>query len=115
MMIQKHTHKLKQHRYSTGKKIYFCVLDCDFKIDPALVIGKKSICNKCGKEFIINGYSARLDRPHCENCHKVKKVKAIKQENNIDYKTINETETLAERLAKAVNEVPVFRDEEEEI
>lgn len=71
-MIQKHTHKLRKIKYKSGNSTFFCVLDCSFKISPALALGKKTICNRCGEEFILNEYSIRLTKPHCVRCHKSK-------------------------------------------
>ena len=71
-MADKHIHKLKRHTYKSGNQIYFCILDCNYKISPALAIGKKSICNRCGLEFVMTEYTVRLAKPHCEGCHKPK-------------------------------------------
>ena len=82
--VVNHVHKLKKHKYKSGNITYFCTLpDCNYKVAPALAIGKRSICNRCGNEFILNEYSIRLVRPHCEECHKSKdgkkEIKQIKQ------------------------------------
>lgn len=72
----KHIHKLKRHRYAKTKtEVYFCTLpDCQHKIECALAVGKVSICNLCGKEFVMNEYTVKLARPHCEPCSKRKVV-----------------------------------------
>jgi len=70
-----HVHKLKRHTYETGNKIFFCALpDCKFKIKLGLALGKRSICWRCGEPFIMNEYSIRLAKPHCEDCHKSKNI-----------------------------------------
>lgn len=70
---QIHVHKLKRHKYPTGNAVYFCILpDCHFKIEVALALGKRTLCNTCGEEFIINEYTLKLARPHCDGCGKVK-------------------------------------------
>ena len=72
-MTQKHTHKLKRHRYKTGNTVYFCTLpDCHWKLECHLCLGKKAICNLCGEEFIMTEYTIKLARPHCDNCSKIK-------------------------------------------
>ena len=71
-MKEKHIHKLRRHKYKTGNIIYFCVLDCSFKVAPALAIGKTTICWICGQPFSMNEYTIRLAKPHCTNCHKPK-------------------------------------------
>ncbi len=70
-----HTHKLKKINYKSGNSVFFCVLDCGFKISVPLSLGKKSICWRCGEEFIMNEYSLRLTKPHCSSCHKSKSNK----------------------------------------
>lgn len=68
-----HIHKLRRHRYKTGSSIYFCTLpDCNYKVSTELVLGKTSICNRCGKPFVLNEYSIRLAKPHCDACHRRK-------------------------------------------
>jgi ribosomal protein S27AE len=69
-----HVHKLKRLRYKSGNDIFFCALpDCAFKTNISLVLGKRSICWRCGESFVMNEYSIRLSKPHCNNCHKPKK------------------------------------------
>lgn len=69
-----HVHKLRKHVYKRSQHaVYFCMLeDCSFKIDCALALGKRSICNLCNKEFILTEYTVKLARPHCDACSKVK-------------------------------------------
>jgi len=73
-MTEKHTHRLKRHVYpKTKTAVYFCTLpDCHYKIECALALGKNSICNICGNEFILNEYAIKLLRPHCELCGKIR-------------------------------------------
>lgn len=72
MPVRKHSHLLKRLRYKTGTEIYFCTLDCSYKIECALALGKVSICNLCGNEFVLNDYHVTLARPHCNDCSKTK-------------------------------------------
>lgn len=72
MIKEKHVHKLRRHTYKTGNAVYFCALDCKFKIITSLALGKRTICWRCGEEFVMNEYSIRLAKPHCEKCHKPK-------------------------------------------
>lgn len=71
--LTSHTHKLRKHKYPSGNAVFFCILpDCHYKIDVALALGKKTLCNICEEEFIINEYTIKLAKPHCSNCGKVK-------------------------------------------
>lgn len=68
-----HLHRLKRHKYPTGNAVFFCTLpDCHYKIDVPLALGKRSMCNICGNEFIMNEYTLKLAKPHCSDCGKVK-------------------------------------------
>lgn len=68
-----HIHKLRKHKYPTGNAVFFCTLpDCHYKIEVPLALGKRSLCNICGDEFIMNEYTLKLVKPHCPNCGKVK-------------------------------------------
>jgi ribosomal protein S27AE len=101
---QKHIHKFNRHIFDSGNKMFFCVLpDCTFKVKTALSLGKRSICNRCGNDFIMNEYSIRLAKPHCDECHKSKD--AIK--SPIISTVINDSlqvpvQSLAERLRNAI-------------
>lgn len=74
MAKSSHVHKLKKHLYKkTGNSIYFCTLpDCHFKIDSALALGKRCLCNICNAEFLMTEASLKLFRPHCPDCGKIK-------------------------------------------
>jgi len=75
-MKQSHAHKLKRHTYSNGTQVYFCTLpDCSFRSAIGLNLGKRTICWRCGKEFLMNVYSLTLAKPHCEECHVFKNEK----------------------------------------
>lgn len=70
---QSHIHRLRKHRYPSGNAIFFCTLpDCHYKIDAPLALGKVSICNICGNDFIMNEYTLKLVKPHCLDCGKVR-------------------------------------------
>lgn len=74
-----HIHQFRRHNYKNGEQIYFCVLDCNFKVNVKLALGKQNICWICGKAFVLNEYSIRLAKPRCNNCRNVKIDKETKQ------------------------------------
>jgi hypothetical protein len=115
-----HVHKLTRHKYKSGNIIFFCSLpDCSFKTNIALVLGKRSLCWRCGEEFIMNEYSLRLAKPHCDACHKPKKEyyeglpeAQVAVMENIAYNDKGEL-TLLERLNQATQQTETTEEEEE--
>ena len=112
-----HIHKFKKLRYKSGNEVFFCILpDCSVKINPALALGKRSICHRCGNEFILNEYSLRLVKPHCESCHLPKNgIKEVINFDDAEFKTpdehLNKPElSLEEQLRQTISEA-----EEEEL
>lgn len=110
----KHFHKLKKHRYDNGNEIFFCVLNCNFKIEAALAVGKIVLCNICEEPFALNEYSVRLNRPHCQNCGRVEikdpisgKKKYIRKRSGTIIRDIaaDEVNTLRAKLDVLVNPV----------
>lgn len=112
MAKQAHIHKLKRHKYSSGNAVFFCILpDCHYKMDVALTLGKRTICNICDEEFIINEYTTKLAKPHCSDCGKIKvrdadgKSRYVKKVTNKILSGLAEksSEDLRSRLDDAVN------------
>lgn len=128
--LKKHIHKLKRHRYPSGNTVFFCVLDCSFKVDTALSVGKKNICWRCGNEFIMDEYSLRLAKPHCSACHQPKNKKEVSEDASIriivddskeevtilpsvETSEANDSlQSLRDRLNKAIHDKPVIFSEE---
>lgn len=76
MSVRKHVHKYKREDIGVNQKylVYRCVLDCTHYIQARFIKGKKSICWRCGKEFIIELPHSRMTKPHCSDCIKRKGV-----------------------------------------
>lgn len=72
MPSKEHIHKFKRHTYPNGTKVYFCTMDCTFKIEAAFALGKVCLCNICDEPFKMNEYSVKLAKPHCNSCGKIK-------------------------------------------
>lgn len=84
-----HIHKLRKHKYPTGNAVFFCIMpDCHYKLDVALALGKRSLCNHCDAEFLMTEYTVKLNRPHCPNCGKIK-VKDAEGNNRYVKKVAN--------------------------
>src|SRR5215831_7437891 len=76
--ILSHAHKFKRAKFSNGETIYFCVSEtCEFRCRVELALGKPAVCWRCGEKFLMNEYSIRLMKPHCNNCTKGKTGKEI--------------------------------------
>lgn len=115
-----HIHKYKRLTYKSGNQVFFCALpDCNQKINPALALGKRSICWRCGESFIMSEYSLRLAKPHCESCHKSKKeiawihepTQAEREAANEIAKEIIKEISLSERLAQTIQQAQTKKEE----
>ena len=99
-----HVHKLKRHKYKSGAITFFCALsDCSFKVAPALALGKKTQCWRCGETFVLGDYAIRLAKPHCDNCHK---PKVDKTQHTLDEYSIDHTKFALEPVITS----PVISD-----
>lgn len=111
-MTEKHIHKLRRLVHKSGNKIFFCALpDCNYKINVALALGKRSICWRCGEPFLITEYSLRLAKPHCDLCHKSKKEIEKYEGVPVTHETPDFLPSLSERLQQTLNQA---KPEEEE-
>ncbi len=107
-----HIHKLKRLKYKSGNSIFFCALpDCNFKTNTSLALGKRSICWRCGESFIINEYSLRLAKPHCESCHKPK-VDKIEGETTLPNGVVISQQSLIERLQQTIQSKQTEQEDE---
>ena len=63
-------HKYFQAKFKqSGTVIYRCGLpNCPHFIYEPLIVGKLSICFRCGNEFIVTLRSTRSKKMHCEDC-----------------------------------------------
>lgn len=65
---QVHIHKFTKHKYPTGVDVYFCTLNCNFKIEVPFALGKEVLCNICNEPFTMSKRDLSLKEPHCRNC-----------------------------------------------
>lgn len=113
-----HICKFKRLKYKTGNTIFFCTLpDCNKKISIALALGKKCICWRCDTPFIMNEYSLRLAKPHCDDCHKPKKIDISFDEIHSTGLEIPEGKqvlglSLAERLSQTIKQTQQESEDE---
>lgn len=119
-MKEKHIHKFKRLRYKSGNEIFFCALpDCNSKLSLPLALGKRSLCWRCGEPFIMNEYSLRLAKPHCDKCHQPKKIEEflpsipdVILEHVEQHRKIVMEQSLSERLNQTIQQE---QTEEEEL
>ena len=108
--MAKHTHKLRRVRYNSGRTMYFCVLtDCSFKINPMLAFGKRSICWRCGEEFIMGEYTLKLAKPHCGDCHSPRKAQTTPEVT-----PVTPILSLSDRLSEILEQVHITGKSEPE-
>ena len=75
-----HVHRYERADIGVDKKyiVYRCNLpDCGHYLTPAMVKGKKSICNRCGEEMTMDALALSLAKPHCQDC-------TVKKDKNVD-------------------------------
>jgi hypothetical protein len=65
---KEHIHKFCKHKYDTGVEIYFCTLNCNYKIEVPFALGKEVLCNICTEPFTMTKKDLKLKEPHCLNC-----------------------------------------------
>lgn len=77
--MEKHTHKYVRVKIGKNKRILFkCAIEgCVHTCRPELLVGRKSICNRCGDEFVITKELSELAKPHCFDCTKSNRVDEI--------------------------------------
>ena len=77
----KHVHRYEKTTLGRNKwPIHRCNLpDCNHYVASELVIGKFSICHRCGEKFIISKPVSRLAKPHCMKCIERKVKPEVKQ------------------------------------
>lgn len=46
-------------------------MNCPFKVDVPLALGKVVLCHVCDLPFTMNEYSVKLAKPHCTSCGKI--------------------------------------------
>lgn len=110
-----HICKFKRLTYKSGNAIFFCTLpDCNKKLAIPLALGKKCICWRCDNPFIMNEYSLRLAKPHCDDCHKPKKIDATIDEImpiSPNTASIIDNLTLADKLQQTIQQAQEGEDE----
>jgi hypothetical protein len=89
MTVKNHIHRYiravgritEKNKNSGMLNYYRCAdPDCSHYIRDILVLGKKSLCNRCGKEFNMPiALRAMTNRPHCKDCTKGKRTVIKKQ------------------------------------
>lgn len=86
-----HYHKLRRFKYANGAVIYFCTENCEYKASPGLLVGKISLCNRCGEPFRHTAYSLKLREPHCPKCHKHNSSFSISSEEGLVMFPVNDS------------------------
>lgn len=70
-MSDRHIHKYIRKKLGRTYVIYKCVLpNCAHYLSKDLILGRNSICWRCGNVFTITKHHKK---PHCVNCTRTKK------------------------------------------
>jgi len=82
--------------------VYVCIRPgCQHYILVDLALGKLAVCNRCGREFLMNHRSVQEKRPHCDRCVRVRP----KTKKKFD---------LANQLLEELGLGPISQDDEED-
>lgn len=75
----KHTHQYIRKREKEKEDVFRCAhASCNHYLRKGYVEGKKSICNRCGNEFILTKKELKMAKPHCMACGRGKEGTKIK-------------------------------------
>lgn len=85
MPVMEHIHTYARWQVAKGKdkimggeQVMKCIApDCAHYSVKSLVIGKRSLCTKCGTEIILTKEALRRVNPTCLRCGKTKEGKAL--------------------------------------
>ena len=59
----------REHKLCFGEKGYKCKdPDCNHTAPYSLVLGKRSLCTRCGKPFVLDRKSMMRTEPRCIEC-----------------------------------------------
>lgn len=68
--MEEHTHKFMRVKLGRkGYEVFKCMVpDCPTYIRKELVVGRQTICWRCGIVLIMNQWHATMKKPHCRTC-----------------------------------------------
>jgi len=87
-MTKHEAHKYKKIRFrESGFVVYKCILSgCSHYVPPELLIGRKSVCWRCGGEHTIN--DIKLAKQVCEDCRDLRRKTKKKKFNDSTIDTL---------------------------
>lgn len=88
MPNKNHVHTYALYKKRSGKavadKVFKCMHpECTHYAEYERVVGKKSCCNNCGAEFILDWEALQRVYPRCLNCTNSKKGRAAQTAEQI--------------------------------
>jgi hypothetical protein len=65
-----HIHMYEKVKWGANKTIIWkcCLADCSHYLHVEFILGKKSICFKCGNPFLMTYSKLLRNRPKCDDC-----------------------------------------------
>lgn len=85
-MTTEHTHTYQRwKRRGPENEMWYRCTDskCTHVSPKSLLRGKAALCNKCGKEFLLDPESLLYAKPTCMDCRGSKKAKAYQANKSI--------------------------------
>lgn len=77
MASLKHTHTYERSPWS--KNVYRCAdPGCTHYNHKLRIVGKKTVCTQCKREFVLTSYNLKTAKPKCELCSDTKVAKAAR-------------------------------------
>lgn len=77
--ILAHVHMYVRAGQKRESKFMCAHPDCTHREERKYLKGKRSLCNKCGEEFLLDSYALGTSKPKCIKCRNVKKDKKEKK------------------------------------
>lgn len=103
MPVLTHIHtyvKFKRNKYNQPNLFRCADPHCTHFEEREHIIGKASLCNKCGDEFVLTREDTKRSRPICINCADTKEAREHRQIKSV-------VGNLLEQMEKREKEFPL--------
>ena len=68
-----HIHMYEKVKWGANKTVVWkcCLVECRHYLHVEFILGKKSLCFKCGQPFLMTYTKLLRNRPKCDDCQSV--------------------------------------------